>query len=303
MDIGQGLASFGNNIADAMDEYHKRHQAYDQQMSIAQALSQVGITPDGQITSVAAGEQSGQKVKPVIDPKALEMFQARNQHERDLNLGALHALGQVGSTFLQHQIADQVQHQRDIPTDIAGATVPLSPAQFATQTNENRRIDIASQPRGESANLTYRKAQDLAKQQAKDQEKLPEFQFQKKYQILPKDILNQPMGYNTQFSVDPTKDDKSQREVTGYVPTTQVYREREFQTNQQGVKQKGYAPDPNGELVNFKGQRIPFQEYQTLQNRAKFLYDRAAAALARGGDPAAIGKRLEEMGFDPAGVQ
>ncbi len=40
------------------------------------------------------------------------------------------------------------------------------------------------------------------------------------------------------------------------------------------------SPDPNGDIVNFKGQRIPFSEYSTLLNRQGFVYDRAKARAA-----------------------
>ncbi len=304
-------ANLGNQIGDAMQQYHKEHQTYDQQLGLADALSRIGVSPTGQLTSAIGPDGKPIKdIQPLLDSKAVDLYRTNAHGQQMKNLGAMEALNRIGVNALGQtagqlgqahlQAARQANQRYDVT--VGDQTYPATAGQAIQSGFEQQRLDIAKQPKGPSATLEYRKQQDALKQQQKQQEALPEFQFQKKYQVMPKDILNQPMGYETQFQ-NPNETDPAKKIVQGYTPTTPVYRERKFTTNQQGVKQDQYAPDPNGDIVNFKGQRIPFQEYQTLLNRQNFLFDRARASLQRGAPPADVAARLESMGFDPAGVQ
>jgi hypothetical protein len=97
MDIGQGLASMGNDIADAMQQYHKEHEQYDQALSTADALSRLGITNDGHITpAVDAQGKSIQGVTPIIDSKAVDLFKTNVGSKRSEARGALQALARIG---------------------------------------------------------------------------------------------------------------------------------------------------------------------------------------------------------------
>ncbi len=303
------LSGIGNNIADSIQQYHKDHQAYDEQAKMAEALSRLGVNAQGQITPIDPNSKD-KSIQPIIDPKALEIYQTNNHSQQMKNRGALEALNRIGMHMLdqtagplrQAQIKNaQLDNQRyTVPTQYGG--VPATAGQAIQSGFERERIDIAKKPKGPTEYQKFEMTQKQLEQQQKEQDKLPEVQFQKNYQVLPKDILNQPMGYATQFD-NPDETDPAKKKVAGYVPTTPVFRERKYQSNQAGIKQDAYAPDPGGDIVNFKGQRIPYSDYVTLQNRSKFVYDRAKAALQRGTPPEEVAKRLEAMGFDPAGVQ
>lgn len=94
-----GISGAGNDIARAMLYYHAQHQAYDQQYQIANALSRLGVSQDGTIVPIQMDEKGkpiDKTIKPIIDPKALEPYQARNQQERVRSIGALHALSEIG---------------------------------------------------------------------------------------------------------------------------------------------------------------------------------------------------------------
>lgn len=112
MDIGTGLASFGNDIATAMGQYHEEHQAYDQSLGVANALSRIGIDENGNLVPVV--DQEGKKisdVNPVVNPKALEAFQAKNRAGWERSRGALEALSRLGVAQIGRIQSQQAQLQ------------------------------------------------------------------------------------------------------------------------------------------------------------------------------------------------
>lgn len=288
------LSGLGNNIADSMQQYHKEHQAYDQQAGIADALSRFGVDPQGRITQIDPNNPD-KSIQPIIDKKASELFMTTNHAQQQKNLGAMEALNHIGLNVLgqtagplrQAQLKEAQLATQRVPSTIGDQTFDLNPAQAAN-------VALAKTPKAPSAYTQFRMDRAQKKDTQTEQEKLPEFQFQKKYQLLPKDILHEPMGY---------EQGKTAAGEPATIPTTPVYRERKFTSTKGGKKQDAYTADPNGDFVNFKGQRIPYSEYATLQNRATFVYDRARAARARGTPDEEIAKRLEAMGFDPAALK
>ncbi len=286
------LSGLGNNIADSMQQYHKEHVTYDQQAQMAEAFSRLGINEQGQLTAIDPNAKD-KSIQPLLDPKAVQMFTTNNATQRAKAIGALEALNRIGMHLADQTVGPlrqaqlknaQLDNQR-VPTQIGDTTLDLTPGQSAN-------VRLAQAPKAASPYSQFRMDRTKAKDLQAEQEKLPEFQFQKKYQLMPKDILSQPMGYDA----DP-------KTPGNYINTTPVFRERKYTSNIGGTKQDAYTPDPNGDFVNYHSQRIPYSDYATLQNRAQFVYDRAKAALARGTPPEEVQKRLEAMGFDPAGLK
>lgn len=149
MDIGQGLASFGQSILQAGNEYHKQHVAYDEQFQLAQALSRLGINQQGQITPIDP-ENKDKSIQPIIDPKALQMFTANNAQQRAKVQGSLEAINRIAAHGIAQVIgpmgqerlkAAQLENQR-YPTEVAsGVELPLSAGQKANVvlTQEGRK--------------------------------------------------------------------------------------------------------------------------------------------------------------------
>jgi hypothetical protein len=111
--IGQGIASFGDSIAGAMDDYHKKHVAYDQAEQLATALSRIGINEQGTLMPIDLDGGTGKKsgVVPVIDPKALELFKAKTGREREHATGAMEALSRIGIGAMATAQREQIQKQ------------------------------------------------------------------------------------------------------------------------------------------------------------------------------------------------
>ncbi len=127
------MADWGAPIAEAMIQYHKEHQAYDQQAGIANALSRLAITEDGSIvpmpTDAAGGTGASKKsgLTPIVDPKALELFQTNNAKNRAVARGQMEALSRIGLGMAAHAIA---QHYQD--TSVSGKRT----AQITRQSEE-----------------------------------------------------------------------------------------------------------------------------------------------------------------------
>jgi hypothetical protein len=106
MDIGTGLASMGDSIADAMQQYHKQHVAYDQAASVADALSRIGINDQGVLTPlVGADGKPIQGVHQVLDQKAVDLFKTNASDKRAQAQGALQALSRIGLTTASRLIS------------------------------------------------------------------------------------------------------------------------------------------------------------------------------------------------------
>lgn len=118
MDIGQGLSSFGNDIADAMGQYHKEHEAYNKAESVANALSRIGITESGDIVPTLGADGKPVKgVKPILDPKSVDLFKTRVGTDRAKAQGALEALSRIG--------IHEIDTQRKAQAAAGGAASPF----------------------------------------------------------------------------------------------------------------------------------------------------------------------------------
>lgn len=111
----RALSGVGNNIADSMQQYHKEHQAYDQQAGIAQAMSRLGVNQQGQITTIDP-ENPDKTIQPLVDKKASEMFLSNNHAQQQKNLGAMEALNRIGMSIASQSVgpmqAAKLQQER-----------------------------------------------------------------------------------------------------------------------------------------------------------------------------------------------
>lgn len=130
MDIGTGLASFGQSIAEAGNEYHKQHVAYDQQLQLAQALSRIGISQNGQITTIDP-ENKDKSITPIIDKKAYEQFVTTSASGRERAKGSLEAINRIGANLLQHAAIAQMQ-----------SNTPLGKEQLKSAQLANERMPV-----------------------------------------------------------------------------------------------------------------------------------------------------------------
>lgn len=326
------LSGLGNNIADSMQAYHKEYTAYDQQNQFATALSRLGVNAQGNITPIDPNNKD-KTIQPIIDPKALEMFQTNNASQRAKATGALEALNRMGMSVAnqtvgplrQQQLKAAQQSAERYPVSVGGQTYPASAGQAIQSGFEQQRIDLAKQPKGLSPMQIFRQQEAKDKAfQAKIQAS-PEFQFSKKYSVLPSQVLRPDVldvgkqNYRL-FQVNPDKaatelqpeyDDfgipRRPSSLPGdakayWTPTTDVFRENAIQRNDKGVKTTQYAPDPTGELVNIGGQRIPFSAIQGIANRHDELLKQAQFALKQGANPQALGKQWSALGYDPTEI-
>src|SRR4029077_14340532 len=102
--MGRNLANSIGDITDQMDTYHKEHVKYDQQYQLAEALSRMEITPQGQITQIDPANPD-KTLQPILDKKALASFQTNNHEQMVKNAAALEAVNRMGTNLLQHGAA------------------------------------------------------------------------------------------------------------------------------------------------------------------------------------------------------
>jgi sulfur carrier protein ThiS len=108
------LSGMGNDIARGMMYYHQQHVQYDQQRQLADALSRIGISPQGSIVPIQQDEKGNpvdKTIRPIIDPKSLELFQARNQRERVAAIGGLNALNRLGTQLIGKAMTQALSDQ------------------------------------------------------------------------------------------------------------------------------------------------------------------------------------------------
>jgi hypothetical protein len=136
------LSGVGNNIADAMQQYHKEHQAYDQQSQIADALSRIGINPQGQLTSIDPANPD-KTIQPVIDQKAAQLFQTNVHDQQVKNTGAMEAINRIGL----HMIGTSATAASQLKLQQARMDSPLNQArtQNVQMRTTKTQLDIAKQ--------------------------------------------------------------------------------------------------------------------------------------------------------------
>ena len=173
MDLGQGLASFGNSLGEAMLDYHKQHQQYDQQMQLAEALSRLGVNQQGQITQIDPNSKD-KSIQSIVDPKALQMFQTKSHEGQVKAAGALEAInrmaihglapviGQLGQEQLKaHQLANQ-RYNVDVG---GGQTIPATAGQ-AIESAQMAPVRQAETEHIKEETQKSRDARGAARQQA-----------------------------------------------------------------------------------------------------------------------------------------
>lgn len=321
------LSGIGNDIAQSMYQVHREHQAYDQQYGMAEALSRIGIDSSGRIVPIVPDEKgkTDKSIQPIVDPKALEMFKTGNRREWARSAGQLEILSRLGTSFLNRAQAAQIENQQNPKYDVttpAGRTIPTSAAgAIASDIHAQSREDAlaAGKQRAELAGRREQREIDTAKredirlalsqQKAKQDalEKTPEYQFQKKYNIKPLDVVGMPEGYNATdeagnvLDSSSIEDRKAGKKPILWTPTTPVYREKLFKyaatKDRPGFEQ--YVPDPEGEFFNAGGQRLPYKDVSAIQKRAGFVYKQALEAAAQGGDVKGIATQIQQLGYDP----
>lgn len=89
------LSGLGRQASDAMQQYHQEHQAYDQQMGIADVLSRMGIDEQGNLGQV---DQTGtdKTFKPIIPSKTVDLYKTNVHAQQMKNLGAMEAINKMG---------------------------------------------------------------------------------------------------------------------------------------------------------------------------------------------------------------
>lgn len=334
----RALSGVGNNIADSMQQYHKEHQVYDQQSGIADVLSRMGVNQQGQLTPIDPNNPD-KTIQPVVDKKALELYQSNNHAQQQKNLGAIEALNRIGMNLAgqtlgplrQAQLKQaQLATQRySVPTQYGD--VQATGGQALQSDLENQRINLAKQPKGPTTHQQFLENQKVRDAMTKQIQSSPEFKFQQKYGVFPKqvitpDVIDPGKQAYRLFKADggteltPEYDDYGVARRPSYLkpdqksywtPTTDIYRFNEIQRDENGVKTTQHAPDPTGKFVSIGGQHIPFSDIQGIANRHDAVLKDAIKAItpiSQGGggrNPAGVADMYAGLGYDPAelGVQ
>lgn len=157
------LAGVGNDIARAMMYYHAQHQIYNQQMGVANALSRIGVGPQGNLTN--AFDQDGNPIKgvnPIIDKNALQQFQTNNHAGQIQATGALQALNRLGvqqmGKAMQAQVRSNATNQAMAQgpvtaTDALGRSYIFNPKTGAYQTNTALPRDTSGMTATQQVNM------------------------------------------------------------------------------------------------------------------------------------------------------
>lgn len=133
-----------------MDEYHKRHLAYDEKLKTADTLSKIGMDERGHMTLIDP-ENKDKNVQPLLDPKVLARFTARNQSEwqksgETLDLLKRISMAGVGSAIEDASASGTATKQR---TQQSAESFPLEQQQREATlahtkalTDESGKIDV-----------------------------------------------------------------------------------------------------------------------------------------------------------------
>lgn len=269
---------------------------------------------------LAGGITAGMSLVP-----ALQHYALANQRVPYSVSGQTYNIAPSQAAQLQTQQSDK---EPKVPTNVGGTTLNLTPGQAATSIQEQQRIDLAKQPKGLTPYQQFEQQQALSKDQQDKIKNSPEFKFQQQYQVMPHQVL-QPgvvdpaqQAYNlvdtstgqptqiqpdyNQYGVPSVPSWLASKQKAGQAPSYywqnagDIFRQKEVQSNVGGAKQTNYYTDPNGELVNIGGQRIPFSEIQGISNRHTAVLSQAKAAIAGGKDPKAVAQFYQGLGYDPS---
>ncbi len=193
------LSGLGNNIADAMNQYHKEHQAYDQQMQLADALSRMGVNEQGRPVSLV--DQVGKPIKgvtPLIDKNSLESFRTNSHSEQMKSLGALQAINHLGMAYAQQASGPLFQLKRQqLESQIA-----------ATNALTQQRLNPTAKTTNPDLNFTHAvNAHNAQVGQIQDY-------FTNNYGVGPADILNSQAHKGYVFDKDKNEYVDAQKDQT-----------------------------------------------------------------------------------------
>jgi hypothetical protein len=133
------LRHLADSLSDDINDYHKQHVQYDQQYQIGEALSRLGISDTGQLTPIDPNDPNSKSLQPIINPKALEPFQAKNNRERARLQGGIEALNRLGVGTAQRLIAQKLDEQ-SIESRQAQELFPLKKTQEELQNKHLEKL-------------------------------------------------------------------------------------------------------------------------------------------------------------------
>ena len=328
--LAGGIMGGANAVAGALNQYEQDRQnaAYgDITFDWLAKNVQGAVSPEALQRYHKAGAKERAAMALGAQWNALKGLGAQAQafQFQQAQQGALVPYKVDGQTYNIHpsQAAQlQAQQANLVPTQVPGGQpLNLTPGQAAQARLEQERIKTAKQPRGLTPYQQFEVRQ--AQQKALD-EKIkasPEFKFQQDYKLPPRQVLSSDIldpqrqqyrlfdttsGTTTEIQPEYDQYGISRRPswlksnaATYWTPASDIFRETKFDRNVQGVKTTQYAPNPEGELVNIGGQRIPYSEIQGIKNRHDQLLQQAQAALKAGKDPQVLAQWWDRLGYDP----
>ena len=129
---GSSIEGLGDDIADAMQRYHKRHVQYDTALGIADVLTRIGVDKTGRPVVIPMDEkgQPDKSILPALDKKAVELYRTQNSRQWERSAGALEALSRIGVQYLNRSSEERITPKYDVT--IEGQTYPLSAAGAAS---------------------------------------------------------------------------------------------------------------------------------------------------------------------------
>jgi hypothetical protein len=251
MDLGQGLASFGQSfgqgLAAAMQQYHEEHQKVDASDALMRELSQT-IDPATQ--------------KPVVDKKAYEDYLSHSSQQRaalaGAKIGAMKIIqsGQEAFIKTRREMAQTNEALARASALYSGGTGRIG---GATGTAGKVPVQIG----GQTVYVTGNEAARLNQQEVANQ-------LQTKYGLTPEDLLNPKEGQHATVEPVFSPEDKSAKKTPiGY---------KKSETG--GLIAIGGEDVPNPEdpnqIMRTGGIVIPQSEFNVFKNRLKMAQKPAA---------------------------
>jgi hypothetical protein len=327
-----GLSSFGANLASGIQDWRKRQNAVDQfdgQLELMRGMTttndkgeQVPILDDKTYERYKA--ISGQQ-KAALGGEVMGALRIAHSIAQDRTVPF-----QVGDKTYQIKPSEAaqlgVQQSGKTSVTVGGRTIEgVSPGTAAT-------VELAKQPKALTAEQVYQQGRDVQKDMQARIDKAPETKFQQEYKIPPSAVLQPSVvnpsaqQYRLFYKPDPNKPDTQEvaPEYDKYgiarVPEwirnqtksgqpapyswqnqSDVFRETKIEQTDPKTKAKvvQHIIDPEGELVNIGGQRIPNSEVQGIRNRHDIVLQQARDAIKNGKDPKAVQAFYSGLGYDP----
>lgn len=108
------LSGIGDDIANAMYQYHREHQAHDTAYGVADALSRIGIDKTtGQPVQVQFDEKgkpvNAENIQMFGNPRAIEAYKSFNRQNAAASEGALNAISRLVASGLTRAQASAIE--------------------------------------------------------------------------------------------------------------------------------------------------------------------------------------------------